>query len=77
MLELGVERREQFLLNANFLLGARGLAMIVLNELFEFGNPLGVGRRALLMTVGLTLEFVVAVDGFANGALDLDRKSVV
>ncbi len=62
-------------MNADFLLSARGLAMIVLDELVELGDPLGVGRRALLMTVGFALEFVVAVDGFADGAFDFRERT--
>ena len=43
---------------------------MVLDELFEFGDALGVGADPLLVAIGLALEFVVAADGFVDGALD-------
>ena len=47
---------------------------MVLDELFEFDDALGIGGHPLLMTVGLALEIVIAGDGVIDGALDFAER---
>ena len=48
---------------------------MVLDELFEFDDALGIGRHALLMTVGLALEIVIAGNGVIDRALDFAERA--
>ncbi len=47
---------------------------MILDELFEFGDTLGIGRHPLLVTVGFALEIVIAGDGVVDRALDFAER---
>jgi len=62
------------LLNPDFLLRAGNLGVAVLDERFQFRNPLGVRRDPLLMPVALVFQFMVVAHRLIHRLFNLAQR---